>query len=192
MAILEHDAFMSDELRRVPLKELTNRLDSFRRVMTERDPAWKMAVITDKIDMYYFAGTMQDGAFIIRPEDAIRWVRRSLARAKNESLLPESMLRRMHSFRQPAEFYGKDIPSVIYLDNKHTSLEWLGFFQKYFPMKQQRDLTPVLAQLRSIKSDYELELLTRAGRIHEQVLIHDVAPFPVSYTHLTLPTKLEV
>ena len=26
MAILEHDAFMSDELRRVPLKELTNRL----------------------------------------------------------------------------------------------------------------------------------------------------------------------
>ena len=34
MAILEHDAFMSDELRRVPLKELTNRLDSFRRVMT--------------------------------------------------------------------------------------------------------------------------------------------------------------
>ena len=44
-------------------------------------------------------------------------------------------------------------------------------------MKQQRDLTPVLAQLRSIKSDYELELLTRAGRIHEQVLIHDVAPF---------------
>ena len=28
MAILEHDAFMSDELRRVPLKELTNRLDS--------------------------------------------------------------------------------------------------------------------------------------------------------------------
>ena len=67
MAILEHDAFMSDELRRVPLKELTNRLDSFRRVMTERDPAWKMAVITDKIDMYYFAGTMQDGAFIIRP-----------------------------------------------------------------------------------------------------------------------------
>lgn len=82
MAILEHDAFMSDELRRVPLKELTNRLDSFRRVMTERDPAWKMAVITDKIDMYYFAGTMQDGAFIIRPEDAILWVRRSLARAK--------------------------------------------------------------------------------------------------------------
>ena len=78
---------------------------------------------------------MQDGAFIIRPEDAILWVRRSLARAKNESLLPESMLRRMHSFRQPAEFYGKDIPSVIYLDNKHTSLEWLGFFQEYFPMK---------------------------------------------------------
>ena len=64
MAILEHDAFMSDELRRVPLKELTNRLDSFRRVMTERDPAWKMAVITDKIDMYYFAGTMQDLSLI--------------------------------------------------------------------------------------------------------------------------------
>jgi Xaa-Pro dipeptidase len=177
MAILEHDVFMSDTLRRVPLTELQNRLLHFRQAMDEMDPAWQMAVITDKLDMYYFAGTMQDGALMIRPRDMILWVRRSLARARNESLLPETMLRRMHSFRQPAEYYGNEKPQAgVYLDKKHASLEWLAFFTRYFPLKEEKDLGPVLAGLRSVKSPYELDLMARAGRIHEQVLGEEAAP----------------
>ena len=103
MTILEHDILISEDLRRVPREELENRLARLREALSRQDPAWQLAVITDKLDMYYFTGTMQEGAFLVRPQDAILWVRRSLARALNESLLPEGWIRRMHSYRQPAE-----------------------------------------------------------------------------------------
>lgn len=99
MAILEHDILISEDLRRVPREELENRLTRLREALDRQEPGWQMAVITDKLDMYYFTGTMQEGAFIVRPQDAILWVRRSLARALNESLLPEGWIRRMHSYR---------------------------------------------------------------------------------------------
>ena len=170
MTILEHDILISEDLRRVPREELENRLARLREALSRQDPAWQMAVITDKLDMYYFTGTMQEGAFLVRPQDAILWVRRSLARALNESLLPEGWIRRMHSYRQPAEYYGDALPREVYLDEKHTSLEWLRFFRKYFPFEARKNLDPVLGGLRSVKSGYELALLSRSGRIHADVL----------------------
>lgn len=177
MAILEHEIFHpADVLRRVPREELEARLQRFRAAMDAADPQWQMAVISDKLDMYYFTGTMQDGALIIRPGDEILWVRRSYSRACHESLLPDPQIRRMKSYRQPAEYYGSPCPDVIYLDYKHTTLEWMGFFSKYFPAKQRKNLNPILAKLRSIKSAYEMDLMIRAGRIHGEVMGQGVAP----------------
>ena len=177
MTILEHDILISEDLRRVPREELENRLARLREALSRQDPAWQLAVITDKLDMYYFTGTMQEGAFLVRPQDAILWVRRSLARALNESLLPEGWIRRMHSYRQPAEYYGDALPREVYLDEKHTSLEWLRFFRKYFPFEVRKNLDPVLSGLRSVKSGYELALLSRSGRIHADVLMHEAPVF---------------
>lgn len=177
MTILEHDILISEDLRRVPREELENRLERLRETLAQQDPGWQMAVITDKLDMYYFTGTMQEGAFMVRPQDAILWVRRSLARALNESLLPEGWIRRMHSYRQPAEYYGENLPREVYLDEKHTSLEWLRFFRKYFPFEARKNLDPVLGRLRSVKSDYELALLARSGQIHRDVLMQEAPVF---------------
>ena len=62
MTILEHDILISEDLRRVPREELENRLERLRETLTQQDPGWQMAVITDKLDTYYFTGTMQEGA----------------------------------------------------------------------------------------------------------------------------------
>ena len=77
MSILEHASLMTDEIRRVPLEELQIRLARFREEMEKEHPGWQMAVINNKVNMYYFTGTMQDGALVIRPQDEILWVRRS-------------------------------------------------------------------------------------------------------------------
>ena len=97
MTILEHDIVMTDDLRRVPRQELEDRLRRFRAAMTEKDADWQLAVISDKLNMYYFTGTMQEGAFLIRPQDAILWVRRSLERARNESLLPVEQIQQQQA-----------------------------------------------------------------------------------------------
>lgn len=89
MTILEHEIMMTEQLRRVPADELQARLNKFRAVMDREFPGWEIAIVNHKVNMYYFAGTMQDGVLVIRPQDEILWVRRSYERACNESLLQD-------------------------------------------------------------------------------------------------------
>ena len=66
---------------KVPKDELDARLAALRAALTQADPAWQMAILGDKISMYYFTGTMQVGAFVVTPDSAVLWVRRDLGRA---------------------------------------------------------------------------------------------------------------
>lgn len=60
MAILEQASVLTDAIRPVPAKELEQRLEKFRKLMDARHPDWDMAVISHKVAMYYFTGTMQE------------------------------------------------------------------------------------------------------------------------------------
>ena len=67
---------------KVPLTELTDRLNRFRARMDKTQPGWEMAAITGKIPLYYFTGTMPDGLLLIPQDgDAVFWVRQSYERA---------------------------------------------------------------------------------------------------------------
>lgn len=167
MAILEHASLMTDEIRRVPLAELEARITNFRTAMDNQHPGWQMAVINDKVNMYYFTGTMQEGALVIRPQDAVLWVRRSYERARNESLLPD--IRPMKSFRTLAEFYA-DVPSKIYIGARKATVEWLNLLRKYLPFSEYADIDGLICSLRLVKSSYELALMKRSGAIHQTVL----------------------
>ena len=113
MSILEHASLMTDEIRRVPLEELQIRLARFREEMEKEHPGWQMAVINNKVNMYYFSGTRQDGALVIRPQDEILWVRRRSDRARNASLLPG--IRPMRTFRTLAVF-SVACPVVLFVE----------------------------------------------------------------------------
>ncbi len=167
MSILEYASLMPDEIRRVPLDELERRINKFRTLMDAENAGWQMAVINDKVNMYYFTGTMQEGALVIRPQDAVLWVRRSYERARNESLLPD--IREMHSFRTLAEFYG-EVPGKMYLECRKATVDWLNMLRKYLPFKEYADIDGLLCTQRLTKSPYELELVKRSGAIHQTVL----------------------
>lgn len=61
MTILEHEIMMTEQLRRVPADELQARLNKFRAVMDREFPGWEIAIVNHKVNMYYFAGTMNAG-----------------------------------------------------------------------------------------------------------------------------------
>lgn len=167
MTILEHELLLSEQLRRVPLAELQARISKFRAVMDRDFPGWEMAIVNNKVNMYYFAGTMQDGVLVIRPQDAVLWVRRSYERASNESLLED--IRPMQSFRTLAEFY-QPLPQKVYLEEKTATLEWVRLLQKYLPFAESEGINGVINELRLVKSAYELTLMQRSGSIHRTVL----------------------
>jgi Xaa-Pro aminopeptidase len=153
---------------KVPLSELTLRMNRFRKIMDVHNSNWELASIFSKINLYYFTGTMQEGMLLIpRNGDAILWVRRSYERAINESAFQH--IRPMDSFRDAAAQY-KSIPAEIYLETEFVPIAFLKRFQKYFPFHEALSLDAVVAVLRSLKSSYEIEIMIRSGELHRIVL----------------------
>ena len=158
---------------KVPLSELSNRLDRFRLLMDERHPDWEIAVIFSKLNLYYFTGTMQDGMLLIpRNGEACFWVRRSFERAEDESFFPRIM--RMWSYRDAAVSMTA-IPDTVYLETEQVPLALFRRLQKHFPFRDVVSIDQEILQVRSVKSPYELALMERAGDIHRRVL-EDLAP----------------
>ena len=64
---------------KVPSSELRERMACFRERMDRDHPDWEVAAISEKINIYYFTGTIQDGLLLIlRNGDAVFWVRKAL------------------------------------------------------------------------------------------------------------------
>lgn len=167
MAVLEQETVLTEALRPVPASELEARLERFRRAMDAAHPGWEMAAVNHKVAMYYLTGTIQEGVLLIRPQDAVFWVRRSFERACNESHFSD--IRPMHSFREAAAFYGS-APKVMYVETKKATLDWERMLHKYFAFEELGSFDSVLQDLRMVKSEYELKQMEQSGVIHETVL----------------------
>jgi Xaa-Pro aminopeptidase len=155
-------------IKKVPASELDLRLKRFRAVMDARHPDWKSAVIFSKINIYYFTGTMQEGMLLIpRDEEAIFWVRRSYERAMQESFFP--IIRYMDSFRDAAAGFST-FPHTVFIESEIIPVAFLQRFQKHFPFQEALSLDLQIACIRSVKSDYELDLMKKSGELHRIVL----------------------
>jgi len=153
---------------KVPLTELTSRLERFRERMDRVQPGWELTAISGKVPLYYFTGTMQDGLlFIPQDGDAVFWVRKSYERAMDESLFPN--IRKMQSYREIAAGTGH-LPSTVYLETDLVSLSQLNRMQKYLPFTDVRSVDKEVSAIRAVKSPYELSLMKHAGKIHRHVL----------------------
>ncbi len=153
---------------RVPFSELENRLNSFRTIMDAQNPDWEMAAFFNKINLYYFTGTMQEGMLLVpRNGEAVLWVRRSYERALNESLFP--LIRPMDSFKDAAAGYSR-MPSSVHIETEFIPVAFLQRFQKHFPIRNILSLDFQVASVRAVKSKYEIDLMKKSGELHRYVL----------------------
>ena len=153
---------------KVPLTELTDRLNRFRTRMDKMQPGWEMAAITGKVPLYYFTGTMPDGLLLVPQDgDAVFWVRQSYERAADESFFPD--LRKMKSYRDVAAGMGK-IPQEVFLETDLVPIAQLQRMQKHLPFTDVKPVDAEVSAVRAKKSPYELSLMEQAGKIHSHVL----------------------
>jgi Xaa-Pro aminopeptidase len=158
---------------KVPPGELEARMRRFREGMDRRHPDWGVAIISSRVNLYYFTGTIQDGVLVIPNNgEAVFWVRRSYPRAMDESAFPQ--IRQMQSYRSAAEALGK-AHGVLYLEKDQVSLGMYERLRKHFACTSTVGIDGVLAGIRSIKSRYELGLMEKSGEIHRRVL-EDLVP----------------
>jgi Xaa-Pro dipeptidase len=152
-------------IKKVPLTELRNRMNCFRKQMDISNPGWEIAVVFSKVNLYYFTGTMQDGMLIIpKNEEAKFWVRRSYERALDESLF--SNIEPMNGFRDAAKSVS-GLQETVYLETEVVPLALYQRFQKYFLFKNVEPVDTQICAVRAVKSKYELSLTREAGRIHK-------------------------
>lgn len=156
----------------VPASELAERLTRLRCAMAQRHPDWSMLILDNKIDLYYFTGTMQQGALILTPDQAVLFVRRSLACAEQESQFAD--IRPMSSFRAIAEAF-PNVPDTVHTATKTMTLQKQALLQKHLPFTRMQPVDDVLAGLRAVKSTYELDCMRHAGRLHRTAL-EEIAP----------------
>lgn len=151
----------------VPAGELATRLSRLRAAMQQMHPDWSTLLLENKVDLFYFTGTMQDGALLITPDCATYFVRRSFECAKLESAFSD--IRPMKSFRTISEAY-TDLPATFHVAARTLTLQKLSLLQKYLPIEKTVPADGVLAALRAVKSEYELDCMRHSGAMHAHVL----------------------
>ncbi len=160
-------------MEKTPKSELDSRMARFKELMSVNQPEWEISVFFSNINLFYFTGTMQDGMLVIpRDDDAIFWVRRSYERALNESSFSD--IRPMNSYREASQSI-KNLPEIVYLETEVVPLALYERFHKHFPFKQVKSVDSMIANVRAVKSEYELSLMRKSGKIHQHVL-EDIAP----------------
>ena len=155
--------------RYTPRQEIENRLTRLRRGMEKE--GMEAFLVIQKMDCYYLSGTTQDGLLFVPLEGKpLLMIRREVERARVESPLEEVL--GFKSVRQ--------LPSLIH-DHRGRLPQTLGLeldllpvrdyfrYQDLFPGTRFMDASPLIRDIRKIKSPFEIELMRTAGDIGRKV-----------------------
>ncbi len=119
------------------------------------------ALILYPIDLFYFAGTRQNGLlWVPRQGEPLLLIRKSLTRARQECCIDD--LRPFPSSRQLTELVGRPGQRVgITCDV--LPIAQLDYLKKVLPEREFVDISGINRNLRSVKSPFEVEKIRHAG-----------------------------
>jgi Xaa-Pro dipeptidase len=157
--------------RYTPREEIEDRLTRLRKGMEKE--GMEAFLVVQKMDRYYLSGTTQDGLLFVPLEGKpLLMIRREVERARVESPLEEVV--RLKSVHQ--------LPSLIHDHwGRNSEPQTLGLeldvfpvrdyfrYQDLFPVTRFVDASPIIRDIRKIKSPFEIELMRTAGDIGRKV-----------------------
>ncbi len=152
----------------VPSQEIHTRISRLQQKLA--DTSLDGAIILDRINIFYYTGTIQNGVLFV-PADgiAVFFIRRSLERARKET--PLKVLVQLGSFRDLPARLDEYSYRVSRLGVDETTIP-VSIFKKLssaFSHTAFQDIGPGLSMIRSIKSDYEIRLIREAGKRHKAI-----------------------
>jgi Xaa-Pro dipeptidase len=150
-------------MRLTPATELEYRCKKLQDLMAGQ--GIDAVIIVQNADLFYFTGTTQSGCLYVPAQgQPIYMARKEFSRARMESGLKEIVP------------FGsmKDIPGILarygYPEPKRIGMELdvvpVSFFERYkkvYPNAEYLDATPLIRQVRMIKSHYEIHLMKDAA-----------------------------
>jgi len=152
----------------VPSEEIYTRISRLQQILA--DASLDGAIILDRINIFYYTGTIQNGVLFV-PADgiAVFFIRRSLERARKES--PLKALVQFRSFRELPARLDEYRYRVSRLGVDETTIP-VSIFKKLsssLPRTTFQDIGLGLSIIRSVKSGYEISLIREAGKRHKAI-----------------------
>ncbi len=142
-----------------PKSEIDDRIKRFQ----ARMDGMAGAILFHSVDMCYFSGTAQDGlVYIPRDGEPVVMMRRSLERAIQESPLEVRPLKNMRNLKSDL-----DIPSGATVGLEMDVLPCNFYFRVASALGDAKftDVSEEIKHIRSVKSDFEIDLIREAARI---------------------------
>ena len=178
-------------MRITPASELKNRIGKLQNEMAIH--SLEAVLMVQNADLFYFTGAIQQGALYVPAEgEALYLVRKDYARARMESGLKEVI-----PFKSP-----RDVPGVL-ADFGYTMPKTAGMELDVVPVAVMHrfkaglgectisDATPLIRNVRAVKSAYEINIMKDAALILDKVCKSVPELLREGMTDLDLSAELE-
>jgi len=151
------------------------------------------ALILQRIDLFYFTGTIQQAHLYVPAEgDPILMVRKSYDRAKAESSIEKIL-----PMNQPSHIpdilkaNGHALPATLGLELDVLPTNLFFSFQSIFKNQQIVDISQAIRLIRAVKSPYEIGMMRRAAELSDQVAAWVPNILRAGMSELELAGKIE-
>lgn len=180
---------MINPLTSLPKQEIQNRIEKLQnKLMAE---SLDGALILQNVDLYYFSGMMQLGQLYVPAKgEPLAMVRKSVERAKLDTPYEVIPLRSLKSLQSDLSTrYG--LFKRIGLELDVLPYNQVDRLQKALEKVELIDISPIIRELRMIKSSYEIERLEVAGRVQHDALLNAVKLIPQGIREIDLAAAIE-
>jgi len=151
------------------------------------------ALLVQNSDLFYFTGSIQQGAFFLPAEgEPVYLVRKDFGRARMESglqqVLPLDSLREIPSQLQKL---GIQIPKKLGMELDVLPVLQCQRLSKLFATAEIVDVSPQVRQVRAIKSEYEISIMKDCALIMDRIFQHARQVLTVGKSDLEVAAELE-
>jgi len=147
----------------VSKEELIRRIDGIKAMMAEQ--GIDFAVIMQNTDMFYFSGTIQKGMLVIALDcEPLLFIQKSIARAKLDTSLDIIPISSDRDVRKTLE-EKKILKGTGGMELDVVPFRVFERFKTIVGFDKFADLSPIIKELRAVKSPYELGQMKKSGAI---------------------------
>lgn len=178
-------------MRITPAIELKNRIQKLQKEMDIHK--LEAVLLLQNADLFYFTGAIQQGALYVPADgEPLYLVRKDFARARMESGLKEVV-----PFKSPRDIpnvlaeFGLTLPKTVGMELDVVPVTVMQRFQKGLGECVISDATPLIRNVRAVKSDYEISILKDAALIVDKVCKRVPEVLKEGMTDLELSAELE-
>lgn len=131
-------------------------------------------LVAQRIDLLYFSGCAQNAyLYVPQRDEPILLVRKLLSRAALDSPLPfQASLESIRDIPKLVVEHGLPVPRVLGMAWDALPVREFMFFRRLFRSHAHVDVTDTVHGLRSIKSPWEIDRISRSSRLCENTLDH--------------------